>query len=58
MVQGQIQDFRLDDPIDLDSSIKEIEDLRDALASMKIGLSVEVIPTWCATRKCPMTLTW
>lgn len=35
----QIQNFRLDHSIDLTSSIKEIQELRDALVSMKIGLS-------------------
>ena len=34
-----IQDFDLDNPITLKSLIKEIQDLRDALANMKTGLS-------------------
>jgi len=35
----EIQEFRLDQPIALDSSIREIQELRDALARMKLGLS-------------------
>lgn len=35
----QIQEFRLDNPIDLDSTIKEIQELKEALESMKLGLS-------------------
>ncbi len=35
----EIQEFRLDQPITLDSSIREIQELRDALARMKLGLS-------------------
>ncbi|MDX9979209.1 MAG: adenylate/guanylate cyclase domain-containing protein [Lentisphaeria bacterium] len=35
----KIQNLRFDDAVDIDSPIKEIQDLQNALASMKVGLS-------------------